>query len=185
MREEHRQRIEFLCECGDTGEVMNGRRISTTGLMTNRVRGVIHSCQVGLTRAGVRLRVGERTDLRIRWPISQTDQRCFRIGEWVAASIPVDAVRLEAGMFRRGKARWNRWIGRIVLVHPGEAEILYTVKIHGENWTLKGYGPVIGARRPSTTWDDVNVVVDPQRIDLAIMNMRPWQHESDLLLGPS
>ena len=59
MREEHRQRIEFLCECGDTGEVMNGRRISTTGLMTNRVRGVIHSCQVGLTRAGVRLRVGE------------------------------------------------------------------------------------------------------------------------------
>jgi hypothetical protein len=183
MNEKHSHGIAFPCERGDAGQVMSGRRISTTELMTNRVRGVIHSCQVGLTRAGVRLRVGERTDLRIRWPISQTDNQCLRIGGCVVATIPVDAVCLEAGIFRRSKQRWNRWIGRIVLVESGEAGILYTVKIHGEDWTLKGYGPVAGAREPGKVWDVVNVVVDPQRVDLTIVDMRSWHQEADLMLG--
>jgi len=148
--------------------MMTLHHVSSAGLMTNRVRGVIHSSQVGLTRTGVRLRVGERTDLRIRWMISQNDNRSLRIGRYVVAIIPIDSVRLEAGMFRRGRQRWNRWIGRIVLVESGESEIVYTVKIHGEDWTLKGYGPIIGARQPSKPWDVVNVVVDPQRIELAI-----------------
>ena len=152
---------------------MNDRRISSPELITNRITGVIHSCQSGLTRAGVRLRVGERTDLRIRWPISQTDHGCLRIGECVVATIPVVAVRLEAGMFRRGKQRWNRWIGRIVFVESSDAGIVYTVKIDGEDWTLKGTGPVVGARQPTKTWDVVNVVVDPQKVDLSIVKMRP------------
>ena len=172
MRKEHNHGIVFPSERGDTGAEMNGRRISTTALMTNRVVGAIHSCQVGLTRAGVRLRVGERMDLRIRWPISQTEHRCVRIGACVVATIPVDAVRLEAGMFRRGKERWNRWIGRIVFVESSDAGIVYTVKIDGEDWTLKGIGPVVGARQPTKTWDVVNVVVDPQKVDLSIVKMR-------------
>jgi hypothetical protein len=168
MRDEYRRGIVFPLDRDDGGDMMTLHHVSSAGLMTNRVRGVIHSSQVGLTRTGVRLRVGERTDLRIRWMISQNDNRSLRIGRYVVAIIPIDSVRLEAGMFRRGRQRWNRWIGRIVLVESGESEIVYTVKIHGEDWTLKGYGPIIGARQPSKPWDVVNVVVDPQRIELAI-----------------
>lgn len=98
------------------------------------------------------------------------------------ATIPAEAVRLEAGIFRRSKQRWNRWIGRIVLVESGEAGILYTVKIHGEDWTLKGYGPVAGARQPCKTWDVVNVVVDPQTVDFTIVDMRSWHQGADLML---
>jgi len=184
MRENTATGSAFPCERRDTGEVMNDHGIASTELMTNRVTGVIHSSQVGMTRAGVRLRVGERTDLRIRWPISQTDHRRLRIGGCVVATIPVGAVRLEAGMFRRGKERWNRWIGRIVLVESSEAGIVYTVKIHGENWMLKSYGPVVGAQQPSKTWDDVNVVVDPQKVDLSIIDMSHGHQEVDIVLGP-
>ena len=67
------------------------------------------------------------------------------------------------------------------LVASGKTEAVYTVKIHGEGWTLKSYGPVLGARQPSKTWDHVNVVVDPQKIDLTIAEMRPWQLEGDFL----
>ena len=89
------------------------------------------------------------------------------------ATIPAEAVRLEAGMFRRSKQRWNRWIGRIVLVESGNAGVIYTVKIHGENWTLKSYGSVVGARQPSKTWDVVNVVVDPQKVGLSVIDLSP------------
>jgi len=46
-------------------------------------------------------------------------------------------VRLENGLFRRSKQRWYRWVGRIVLIEQVEAAIVYTVKVHGEEWTLK------------------------------------------------
>jgi hypothetical protein len=72
------------------------------------------------------------------------------------------------GIFRRSKQRWNRWIGRIVFAERTAAGILYTVKIHGEEWTIKGFGPIVGEQQPSRPWDVVNVVVDPQKIDLAI-----------------
>jgi hypothetical protein len=61
--------------------------------------------------------------------------------------------------------------------------MVYTVKIHGEDWTLKGYGPVAGARQPSKTWDVVNVVVDPQRVNLAIVARQPRYQEADLRSG--
>lgn len=183
MRENTATGSAFPCECGNTREGTSDHCISSTALMTNRVRGVIHSCQVGLTRAGVRLRVGERTDLRVRWPISQTDNRCLRVGGRAVATIPIDAVRLEAGIFRRSKQRWNRWIGRIVLVEPGDAGTVFTVKIHGEGWTLKAYGPVVGAQEPSKAWDAVNVVVDPERVDLSTVNWKSWDQSVDSVLG--
>ena len=170
MRDEYRHGFIFPHERGDGGDVMTVHHFSSTGLIQNRVIGVIHSCHVGLTRTGVRLRVGERTDLRIRWPISQIQNRCLRIGRYVVATIPINAVRLEAGIFRRSTQRWNRWIGRIVLVESTDSGIVYTVKIHGEDWTLMGYGPVLGARQLSKPWDIVNVVVDPQRIALATVD---------------
>ncbi len=156
----------------------HGGSICAEGTITNWVAGVIHSQHIGLVRTGVRIKVMERTDLRVRWPIG--DERCLVVGQRVVATIPAEAVRLEAGMFRRSKQRWNRWIGRIVLVESGEAGMVYTVKIYGESWTLKSYGPVTGARQPSKTWDVVNVVVDPQRVEL---DMRSWYQEADVLLS--
>jgi hypothetical protein len=137
------------------------------GTIINWVRGIIHSQYVGLVRGGVRMKVGVRTDLRIRW--ARREEREFVVGQPVVATIPAETVRLESGMFRRGKQRWNRWVGRIVLIQQVEAGSLYTVKVHGEEWTLKSLGPVLGAQRPSRPWDVVNIVVDPQRVDLSIV----------------
>ena len=146
-------------------ERLNGSGIRADGTITNWVAGVIQSQHMGLVRAGVRIRLMERTDLRVRWPIGEG--RRYVSGQTVVVTIPAEAVQLEAGIFRRSSQRWNRWIGRIVLVESGAAGMVYTVKVHGEDWTLKGFGPVVGAREPSKTWDAVNIVVDPQMIHLA------------------
>jgi hypothetical protein len=132
----------------------------------NWVRGRIHSHYVGLVRSGVRIKVGARADLRVRW--AQREARRFVVGQPVVAMIPAGAVRLESGLFRRSRQRWNRWIGRIVLIEHLEAGLLYTVKVHGEEWTLKSLGPVLGAQDISKPWDVVNVVVDPQVVELSI-----------------
>ena len=151
-----------------TEQRIDGSSVCADGSITNWVAGVIQSQYKGLVRAGVRIKIMERMDVRVRWPIEE--ERCFVAGQQVRAMIPAEAVRLEAGMFRRSTQRWNRWIGRIVLVESTDSGIVYTVKIHGEDWTLMGYGPVLGARQPSKPWDIVNIVVDPQRIALATID---------------
>jgi len=144
--------------------------ISVDGTIINWIAGVVQSQYVGLVREGIRMKIIDRMDLRVRWPIGEP--RYFADGQHVIATIPAKAVRLEAGMFRRSKERWNRWIGRIVLMESTEAGITYTVKIHGEDWTLKGYGPVVGSIERCKPWDVVNVVVDPQQVDLVTVGMR-------------
>jgi hypothetical protein len=139
----------------------------------NCIEGVIRSQSVGLARAGVRIKIMERTELRVRWPLEQ--RRYFVAGQCVLATIPAGAVRLEAGMFRRTNQRWNRWTGRIALVEHRESGPLYTVKIHREDWTIKAYGPVLGARQPIQTWDVVSIVVDPQLIQLSPAGTRAEQ----------
>jgi len=156
-------------------ERIDGGSIRADATMSNRVAGVIQSHHVGLVRAGVRIKVMARTDLRVRWPIGEA-RRCV-VGQSVVAVIPAEAVQLEAGIFRRGRQRWNHWIGRIVLVESEATGLVYTVKVRGENWTLKGYGPVVGALEPSRTWDVVNIVVDPQRVDLAISELKSHDRE--------
>ena len=140
--------------------------IYAEGTIMNWVRGVVHSQYVGLVRSGVRIKVGTRSGLRIRW--ARREERSFVIGQQAVATISAEAVRLESGMFRRSKQRWNRWVGRIVLIEHLEAGIVYTVKVHREEWTLKSLGPVVGAQGLSQPWDVVNVVVDPQLVELAI-----------------
>ncbi|MGC4098252.1 MAG: hypothetical protein QM706_14150 [Nitrospira sp.] len=135
--------------------------------LSNTFSGVVISKQDGLTRTTARVRLSERTDLRIRWPTSSSRHADLGVGSHVRLSIPESAVQLEAGGFRRGKQRWNRWIGRIVLVqqrHDGTTAT--TVKIHRDRLTLKSWCPVIGAQSPLTTWDTVNIVIDPERISL-------------------
>jgi hypothetical protein len=150
---------------GTAGGVESGST-SAGGTMINWVRGLIHSQYAGLVRAGVRIKVGARTDLRVRW--ARKEESGFVVGQPVVAMIPATAVRLESGMFRRSRQRWNRWVGRIVLIQHLEAHVVYTVKVHGEEWTLKSLGPVLGAQEPSRAWDVVNVVVDPQVVELSI-----------------
>ena len=146
--------------------------ISADGIIVNWIAGVIQSQYVGLQRAGVRIKVGARADLRVRWAIEKNRQ--FAIDQEVVAAIPSQAVRLESGLFRRSKQRWNRWIGRIVLVEQREGTRLYTVKIHGEEWTIKSSGLVLGDEQAMRPWNVVNVVVDPQQVDLMTVGMRCW-----------
>jgi hypothetical protein len=144
---------------------INQSSISVDGAIVNWIAGVVHSRYIGLVREGVRIKVLDRIDLRVRWPIEEPQH--FAAGQNVIATIPAEAVRLEAGMFRRSKQRWNRWIGRIVLIEHLESGLAYTVKVHREEWTLKSLGPVLGAQQPSKPWDVVNVVVDPQAVELS------------------
>ena len=114
------------------------------------------------------MRVGERTDLRVKWPSDQGAVSGVKIGQWVIATIPAEAVRLETGEFRQGKSRWNRWIGRIVFLEPVRTAPLIIVKLHGESWTLKSTGPVVGLSRRPQVWDTVNIVVDPPQVRIAV-----------------
>jgi len=160
--------------------LIEGGALSVGSSIVNWVSGTVQSRYTGLQRSGVRIHVGNRMKLHVKWPLE--DERNIWTGQRVIATIPAEAVRLEAGMFRRSKQRWNRWIGRIVLVETSEMGDVYVVKIHGEDWTVKGYGPIIGARLPGKTWDVVNVVVDPQKINLPIAGKRPWNQQKSLCL---
>ena len=160
--------------------MIEGAYTCAEGTVINRIMGVVQSHHVGLVRAGVRIKIMERTDLRVKWSIE--DARGVVVGQQVVATIPAEAVHLEAGIFRRSKQRGNRWIGRIVLVESSPSGTVFTVKIHGEGWTLKAYGPVMGARQASNVWDVVNVVVDPQRVDLSIVKRNPSCHGVDHVL---
>ena len=161
--------------------LIEGAYVCVEDPVSNRIMGVVHSHHVGLGRAGVRITIMERTALRVQWSIE--DARGVVVGQQVVATIPAEAVHLEAGIFRRSTQRGNRWIGRIVLVESSPSGAVFTVKIHGEGWMLKAYGPVRGARQPSTVWDVVNVVVDPQRVDLAIVKREPSYHGVDHASG--
>src|SRR5215470_375236 len=81
--------------------------------LLNVLWGVVTSRREGLTRTTLRIRVGERTDLRVRWQTSFPTGDTIEVGQIVRITIPADAVQLEAGWFRRGNQRWNRWIGRV------------------------------------------------------------------------
>lgn len=135
-------------------------------MVWNRVAGLVESIHQGLTRTGIHLRIGQHASIRLRLP-SDIDSPCdIRIGQQVVAQVAADAVLLGVPGRWPGKDRWNRWAGRIVLVEPGTASPRITVKVQGEQWTLKSLGPVLGSDRPPRTWDQVNIVVDPSRVEL-------------------
>lgn len=83
--------------------MIDGGSVCADGAITNWVAGVIQSQHAGLVRAGVQIKVGERTNLRVRWPIE--DARHVAVGQRVVATIPAEAVRIEAGIFRRSQQR--------------------------------------------------------------------------------
>ena len=141
-------------------------RTTSPSRISNVLKGMVISKTEGLARTTLRIRVGERTDLRIRWQTTLHPGGTANVGQMVWVAIPEEAVHLEAGGFRRGKKRWNRWIGRVVLVNRHDEAPVTTVKLHWERITLKSVGPVMGARAGLSVWDTVNIVVDPQQIRL-------------------
>ncbi len=153
-------------------QIYNGRssismnETTSPSLISNVLMGVVISKTEGLTRTTLRLRLGEHTDLRVRWQAPLPTDSTANIGHMVCVTIPEEAVHLEAGGFRRGKQRWNRWIGRVVLVNRKDEDPVTTVKLHRESITLKSVGPVMGARAALSVWDTVNIVVDPQQVRL-------------------
>lgn len=139
---------------------------TSPSLISNFLMGIVISKTEGLTRTTLRIRVGEHTDVRVRWQATMPTRGAADIGQTVYVIIPEKAVHLEAGGFRRGKQRWNRWIGRVVLVNRKDEDPITTVKLHRESITLKSVGPVMGARAALSVWDTVNIVVDPQQVRL-------------------
>ncbi len=107
----------------------------------NVLPGVIEAVHRGLTRFSVRLVTGHRTRLRVRWPDQASNDLSFLAGQKVTVRIPADAVCLEAGLFRQGRRRWNRWIGRVVLVQRDGSLPVVTVKLHGDEVILKSVQP--------------------------------------------
>jgi len=142
-------------------------------LISNVLMGVVTSKTKELTRTTLRIRVGEHTDLRVRWQAPLPRCSTANIGQRVCVTIPEEAVHLGAGGFRRGKQRLNRWIGRVVLVNRRDEDPITTVKLHRESITLKSVGPVMGARTALLVWDTVNIVVDPQEVRLVPVH-RPF-----------
>src|SRR5689334_15635549 len=92
---------EKLNEILLTDVPINQGSISVDGTIINWIAGVVQSQYVGLVREGIRMKIMDRMDLRVRWPIGEP--RYFADGQHVIATIPAKAVRLEAGMFRRSK----------------------------------------------------------------------------------
>lgn len=140
----------------------------------NVLSGVVISRTEGLTCTTLCIRVGERTVLRVRRQAPSPITDTIEIGQTVQIIIPSEAVQLEAGWFRRGTQRWNRWIGRVVLVNRNTPDPVTTVKIHRDSIALRSVGPVIGATR-LTPWDTVNIVVDPHQVGVVAV-CRPQQH---------
>ena len=148
------------------GSSISSNETTSPSLISNVLMGIVISKTEGLTRTMMRIRVGKHTDLRVRWQATLPTRGTANIGQMVCVTIPEEAVHLEAGGFRRGKQRWNRWIGRVVLVNRKDEDPITTVKLHRESITLKSVGPVMGARSALSVWDTVNIVVDPQQVRL-------------------
>jgi hypothetical protein len=133
---------------------------------SNGLMGIVISKTESLTRSTLRIRVGKRSDMHVRWQTALPPPGTMNIGQMICVNIPEEAVHLETGGFRCGKQRLNRWIGRVVLVNRKDQDLVTTVKLYRESITLKSVGPVRGARITLSVGDTVNIVVDPQQIEL-------------------
>ncbi len=141
-----------------------GESLLISDSTVNVIKGVVHCQEPGLIRTTVHIRSGHRIDLRVKLPLNHAYD--FLQGQQVIATIPAEAVRLEAGLFRRSRQRLNRWYGRIVLLQPLSEGQFITAKLHGEGWTLTSTMPILGSTHSPRTWDPVTIVVDPQAIEL-------------------
>ncbi len=134
--------------------------------LVNVIPGQVTAIHRGLLNMGLRVRVGERTDLRVRWPLGSAARADLTPRVSVKAVIPADAIHLESGYFRLGTRRWNRWIGRIVFVDTSKERQVISVKLHNDQVTWKCCGSMTGSTWVPRVWDTVNIVIDPTKIRL-------------------
>ncbi len=134
----------------------------------NMIPGQVSAIHRGLLNVGIRVRIGERTDLRVRWPLGFHVRSESVHGVSVKAAIPVEAIHLESGYFRLGKRRWNRWVGRITFVERLQDRRVVSVNLHNDPVTLKCCGSMTGLNWVPQVWDTVNIVVDPTKISLDV-----------------
>jgi hypothetical protein len=71
--------------------------------ISNGLMGIVISKTERLTRTILRIRIGRRTDLRVRWQTALPSPGTMNIGQMICVNIPEGAVHLEAGGFRCGK----------------------------------------------------------------------------------
>ncbi|MDI3467408.1 MAG: hypothetical protein OJF50_006229 [Nitrospira sp.] len=160
---------------------------SSPKAMVNVLPAQVAAIYRGLMRVGIRVRVGERTNLAVRLPLDHRLANALSAGQWVKALIPSEAVQLEAGYFRLGKRRWNRWIGNVLRVESLSGERLVTVGLHNDQLLLTSCGPIMGSDHYPQTWDTVNVVVDPTRITLEVASVATptWSQTEERAMSDS
>ena len=108
--------------------------------------------------------ISQRSGVKARVRLSR-DRQSVERDLSVAGCDP--AIFLAGEHLRRQKDR-----GSVIGWTMGSTAALQALErgeVHGEEWTIKSYGPVVGERKESKPWDVVNVVVDPQSIDLSIV----------------
>ncbi len=136
----------------------------------NRVKGQVIWIQDGLKDSTLKLRVGERLDLKVRGS-SQAD-RAPRIcqGQRLEVEIPPDAIYLVAPDRCPVKGRWTQWEGRIVLAPRPENDLcnsnLTTVKVRGEQLTLHCQRTLGASSAPTQVGDPVILLIDPRAVGI-------------------
>jgi hypothetical protein len=125
--------------------------ISTHALLPSRISngliGIVISKTESLARTRLRIRIGKRIDLRVSWQTVLPPLGTVNIGQLIWVNIPEGAVHLEA-------------------VDRKDQDFVTTVKLYRESISLKSVGPVMGTCATLSVWDTVNIVVDPQQIEL-------------------
>lgn len=142
---------------------------------SNMITGVVVMRTKGLTRTALLLRMGDHTHLRVRWTGRSPGHETVQIGDEVRVCIAETVVNLEPGTFRRGKQRWNRWIGTVVMNYHCNYDNVTTVKLDHDNILLKTRSPIVEGQPALSTGDRVNVVIDPHDIRLLPIRRKPTQ----------
>ena len=148
------------------GNELDPTAASTMQSLINVMDGQVTAIHQGLLNVGIRIRIGQQTDLRVRWPLGATLQKNLVNGSPVKAVIPMEAVHLESGYFRLGKRRWNRWIGQVTSVEAAQNRRIVSVTLHNDPLTLTCCGSMTGLNWVPQVGDTVNIVVDPTEISL-------------------
>lgn len=136
--------------------------------VSNTCRGDILSIAQGLTHMSCRIKLSDGAMLRMRRSLSQVTSEDLCVGQTATVTIDSQAVVLVAPGHQLIKARWNRWNGRIVFIESRRSTPIITVKVRGEPWTVKSTLPIMGFQRKPQVWDDVVIVVDPEKVSLAV-----------------
>ncbi|BCA57064.1 hypothetical protein W02_42040 [Nitrospira sp. KM1] len=140
---------------------------------SNIITGVVVMRTKGLTRTALLMRVGDHTHLRVRWTGYSPAHETVQIGDEARVCIAENVVNLEAGTFRRGKQRWNRWIGTVVMNYHCNYDNVTTVRLDQDNIVLKSRSPISEGQPALSTGDRVNVVIDPHDIRLLPTRQKP------------